>query len=220
MIRYFLSADCGYSSRYLTDIFGDDWVQVFECICEDMQEPISYIPQGLLLGMVSLPILWLWDKFFCHNRKPDWMRIGACACCIAYIFLLLNMTFFSREPGSRTEVNMQLFGTWGDTPVARGYVIENVILFLPFGILFPCIMSFLRKAWCCMPIAGLCSIVIEGMQFATQRGYCQLDDVVMNIVGAGIGWLLYRIVLHRRILFHEKKRKQLQMGDCVSRLRE
>ncbi len=207
MIRYLLSADGGYVSRYLTDIFGDDWAQVFECISEDMQEPISYIPQGLLLGLASLPILWLCWKIFCRNRRPDWVRLGAYACCIAYVFVLLNMTFFSREPGSRTGVNLQLFGTWGDTPKSRGYVIENIILFLPFGILVPGAIPFLRRAWCCVPVACLCSIAIEGVQFVTQRGYCQLDDVLMNTAGAGAGWLLYRIVLHRRMLFHEKKRK-------------
>lgn len=209
------TGEIGYVPQYLADMLGDDWTQVFECICEDMHEPISYIPQGLLLGLASLPILWLCWKIFCRSRKPDWVRIGAYACCIFYAFVLLNMTFFSREPGSRTEVNLQLFGTWGDTPKARGYVIENIILFLPFGILVPCAVPFLRKVWCCMPIACLCSIAIEGVQFAAQRGYCQLDDVVMNTVGAGAGWLLYRMALHRLILFHEKKMKSLALTGIV-----
>lgn len=53
------------------------------------------------------------------------------------------------------------------------------------------------------------------MQLAVQRDYCWLDDVVMNTVGAGAGWLLYRIALHRPILFHEKKRKSLALMGIV-----
>lgn len=184
----------------------DDWIQIYESICSDMEQPVDYLPQGVLLGLAAFPFLWLCWRVFSRGRRPDWVRIGACACCIVYVYVLLNMVFFSREPGSRTGVNMQLLGTWGDTPKARGYVIENVILFLPFGVLFPCAIPLLRRIWCCVPTACLCSIALEGLQFATQRGYCQLDDVVMNTAGAATGWLLYRIMLHRVIRSHERKR--------------
>lgn len=205
MIQYVFSMDEGYAISRLAGMTGDDWLQIYESICDDMRQPISCLPQGLLLGLAVFLLIWLCRKMLFRGRKPDWVRIGAIAWCAVYMYVLLNIAFFSREPGSRTGVNMQLFGTWGDTPEARGYVIENIILFLPFGILFPCAVSFLRKAWCCVPIACLCSITLEGLQFVTQRGYCQLDDIVMNTAGAAAGWILYRIILHRLILFHENK---------------
>lgn len=107
----------------------------------------------------------------------------------------------SREPGSRLGMELYLFATWRDNVVARGFVIENIFMFIPFGILFPYEVPFLRKIWFCIPTACLCSICIEGVQFITGRGYCQLDDVVMNTVGAGIGWLFYGVFLHWGLFF-------------------
>ncbi len=39
--------------------------------------------------------------------------------------------FFSRESGSRTGIDWQLFDTWGRTWQSRAYMVENVIMFLP-----------------------------------------------------------------------------------------
>ena len=206
MIQYIFSMNGAYALSRLADMTGDDWIQIYESISKDMQQPVSCLPQGALLGAAVFLLIWLCSRIFCRSRKTDWVRTGVISCCAVYVYVLVNIAFFSREPGSRTGVNMQLFGTWGDTPQARGYVIENIILFLPFGILFPCAFSLLRKVWCCVPIACLCSIALEGAQFTAQRGYCQLDDVVMNTTGAAVGWLLYRIILHRLMLFHENRR--------------
>ena len=30
-------------------------------------------------------------------------------------------------------MDLRLFGTWGETPIAHAYFIENIIMFIPFG---------------------------------------------------------------------------------------
>ena len=44
-------------------------------------------------------------------------------------------------------------------------------------------------------------MMIEGMQLVTERGYCQLDDVVMNTLGGCLGYGGMRIIdaVHRRL---------------------
>ena len=103
------------------------------------------------------------------------------------------LTFFSREPGSRTDVNMRLFGTWGTYAQAHAYVIENILLFVPFGIMFPMIGKKAGNIFICIIAAALFSIIIETMQYVTARGFCQMDDIVMNTLGALTGWLGWRI---------------------------
>ena len=41
----------------------------------------------------------------------------------------------------------------------------------------------------------------RGMQLVTERGYCQLDDVVMNTLGGCLGYGGMRIIdaVHRRL---------------------
>ena len=62
----------------------------------------------------------------------------------------------------------------------------------PFGILAPMVFKRMRKMSFCVFIGFLCSCGIEISQLITQRGYCQLDDVVTNTVGMLIGWIIWR----------------------------
>ena len=49
------------------------------------------------------------------------------------------------------------------------------------------------------------SCIIEGAQLVTGRGYCQIDDVVMNVLGGILGYLLIRLLklLFQKYLFKD-----------------
>ena len=89
---------------------------------------------------------------------------------------------------------MRLFGTWGVTVVAHPYVIENILMFLPFEILFPFTFHIFRNLIVCIATGFICSMGVGFIQFETERGYCQLDDIVMNTLGTLIGWVIYKLV--------------------------
>lgn len=101
-------------------------------------------------------------------------------------------SLFSREPGSRKQIDLELFGTWGQTAMAHAYFVENIIMFIPFGILAPMVFKRMRNMRFCVLIGFLCSCGIEISQLITQRGYCQIDDVVTNTVGMLVGWRIWR----------------------------
>ncbi len=106
--------------------------------------------------------------------------------------ILVQTAFFSREPGSRKQIDLELFGTWGQTAMAHAYFVENIIMFIPFGILAPMVFKRMRNMRFCVLIGFLCSCGIEISQLITQRGYCQIDDVVTNTVGMLVGWRIWR----------------------------
>ena len=124
-----------------------------------------------------------------------WFLLGV------YLAVMFVTVFLSREPGSRQGIDMTLFGTWGETPQAHAFVIENILLFVPFGILYPLAVSTtdrkpdLRKkiGWekFTVLLGFLISVGIETVQLITERGYCQLDDVVMNTLGALVGYVVF-----------------------------
>lgn len=124
------------------------------------------------------------------NPERKWLL----ALCVVYTTVILYLAFFSREPGSRTGIDLMLFETWKDSPTAKAFVIENVLMFIPFGILFPAAFRQLRSGVCCTMLGFLSSVCLELAQLVTQRGHCQLDDVVMNTLGTWIGWMIYRSV--------------------------
>ena len=169
-----------------------------------MVEVIEYIPVSLILGLVCCLVIivlyrlitdrWYWQKFM-----PYFLFI-------TYIAAIIQIAYLSRVPGSRTDVTFGLGDTWGNTLQAHAYVIENVLMFIPFGILFP--MLGRVPLYICLPVAVYTSITLEGMQYVTQRGYCQLDDVIANTIGACIGYVIILLLYGlRRIIKHHKKRE-------------
>lgn len=100
--------------------------------------------------------------------------------------MIFIITIFEREPGSRTGISLTLCETLGG-PRANAYVIENILLFIPFGFFVPKMWKGLRRLSVCV-FAGFCfSLAIEVTQLLTQRGHFQVDDILMNTIGAGIG---------------------------------
>ena len=98
-----------------------------------------------------------------------------------YILIILWITLFSREPmttrifrGLLWEIEM---GYWNN-------IIQNLLLFIPLGFLIGGKRGI---------IAGvLLSIGIELTQYIAVLGYCELDDVLNNTIGAAIGSLLFK----------------------------
>ena len=77
---------------------------------------------------------------------------------------------------------------------AHAYFIENIFMFIPFGILAPVLFKRMKKMYWCVLAGFLMSCTIEMSQLLTQRGYMQIDDVLTNTAGAMAGWLIWKIV--------------------------
>ena len=123
--------------------------------------------------------------------RRNFLRILVLSLFMIYAAVMLQQAFFSRPPGSRAAVNLTLFGTWGRSAQGNAYVIENIIMFIPWGVLMTLLIRPLqRNGFLCVLSGFAASAALETVQYLTQRGFCQLDDVVMNTLGAFVGWLL------------------------------
>jgi uncharacterized membrane protein YeaQ/YmgE (transglycosylase-associated protein family) len=73
-----------------------------------------------------------------------------------------------------------------------GRIIENVlgnlVLFIPFGILFPIISNKKHKEVLCAAI--IFSLLIEITQFLFALGSTDIDDLIFNVLGAYIGYFV------------------------------
>lgn len=71
-------------------------------------------------------------------------------------------------------------------------VFGNVIMFVPFGflgIIFPKLNDF--KTLIINFLFGI--ILIESLQYFSRLGVFDIDDVILNTVGAAIGFRIYKI---------------------------
>lgn len=162
--------------------------ETWKNILDDFRQPISYLIPAIVVTLFGIIIYKVW-------RKEKAKISIAVIFLFLYIIVLLQTAFFSREPGSRNGINLILLSTWGLTTVEHAYFIENIMMFVPFGVLMPMVWNRMRKVRCCVLIGCLFSCVIELSQLVTQRGYCQLDDVVTNTIGSLVGWLIWKTVV-------------------------
>lgn len=184
-------------------------METLKNIAVDFEQPLGYLAVilGILLILTVTAVITR-----THKTAIKKLRTGKrwiCLLFLIYVAVLLQTAFFSREPGSRSGVDLTLFETWGTTPIEHAYFIENILMYLPFGILAPMIWKRMRNGWWCVLAGGCSSMLLEFCQYLTQRGYCQLDDVLTNTIGAWIGWEIWKT--GKRIC--KKKGKRIKEQD-------
>lgn len=124
---------------------------------------------------------------------------------MVYIFIILYITVFNRLVHPFTEYHYHLIPLWSIDNIKLGYVetiyekINNVILFVPLGILIGGLISSITspnsRLWFMSMVVGcLVSICIEIFQLLTKTGWCEIDDVICNTIGCVIGSLVMKIV--------------------------
>lgn len=176
---------------------------LYKIIAQDIIEPLLYLPQGLkysaILIVVLILINGLWYQFRrCLLISP--LKVFCLGLFVSYMYTLLQQTYFSRPPGSRNTVSLILGETWQGSVRSRAYVIENILMMIPFGFLLPNILKPAESIFCCIPLGFFFSVSLEYAQFLSQRGHMQVDDVVMNVIGMIIGYLFFvSIKLLRRL---------------------
>lgn len=169
-------------------------MKLINIITRDIKEPVSYIPFGILTGIAAVLLLFIICRIV---KKPlTYQRLFYSFLLFIYGTVLCIQTFFSREPGSRKGIDFVLFSTWGTGWQAHAYVIENVIMFLPLGILFPMVVKQISSIRRIFWISLILSVGIELLQLVTSTGYCQVDDVVMNVLGSCLGYMLRNLFIH------------------------
>lgn len=73
----------------------------------------------------------------------------------------------------------------------------NIIGFLPFGAILPVLSRPLRSFWKILLLGFEFSAVVEVTQLITKVGCFDVDDIILNTVGAAVGYAIF--VLCNRI---------------------
>ena len=160
--------------------------------------------QWLLTGYELLTVLAPCTMVYVLTRVRDkrcgqenGISVWQLALLLGYLFGMLHVT------GAGTLSDVQWYGLeWNPAQVnllpfsqgidPTGYLL-NIVLFLPLGVLLP---AFCRK-WdsvrCVAACGLLVSFVIELSQLLNNRR-TDVDDLLLNALGAVLGLLLFRIV--------------------------
>ena len=133
------------------------------------------MPDSLILGLIVAVIAFLlWRRAW----RSLWYGTGA-----FYAGLVAYRCFLNRVPGSYGTVDLKLFATV-ESVSGYHYFIDNILLFLPCGILM---MIACRSAWKSVIIGAAVSLAIEMLQLVTALGGFRVDDLLANGLGTAVG---------------------------------
>lgn len=183
----------------------------------------------VLLGL-SVILFYLGNLFinkYHHISKP--LKMTLYYILIIYILSLLNLTIFDYQRGFNFQFffsNKELFHGYLDTSVKLipfstiiGYfrslfnhninvyifvynIIGNLICLIPYAILLPLLFPKQNKAKVFIPTIILLSIGIELLQLITLSGTLDIDDVILNSLGAIIIYFIIKTPSLKKLINH------------------
>ena len=132
---------------------------------------------------------------------------------LSFITAVVFLAIVSRQPAETARINMEplfalkraiVINTAGSFPwitiknkILLLDMILNILLFVPFGFIIPCLSKKLAHWWATIPMGLLFSFCIEFTQYAAKLGTADVDDLINNTLGACIGWVLYLVILKK-----------------------
>lgn len=81
---------------------------------------------------------------------------------------------------------------------ARYNLLGNIVPFMPFGLLLPMAFKKINSFWKVFGIGLVVDLCIEVFQYITKIGSFDVDDIILNMTGITLGYLLTKLT---RIIF-------------------
>ena len=79
-------------------------------------------------------------------------------------------------------------------------LIGNMLLFMPMAIFLPCLFKSMRKFWVFALVMVALLIAVEALQLLLSCGSCDVDDVLLNLVGTMTVYGILKIPAVNRLL--------------------
>ena len=129
---------------------------------------------------------------------------------VIYIIFLVYFLFFSEEYGRAAEaqrvyrynlipfVEIRRFWIYREqlgTFAVFSNIFGNVIGFLPFGFILPVIFRRMNSGFLICVSGFILSLTVEVIQLVTKVGCFDVDDMILNTLGATLGYVLFSSVI-------------------------
>lgn len=154
--------------------------------------------------------------------KKKYMRIFF----VVYLLILIKVIVFKYPPEMLKNIvaswsrevlwegwqgaNFELFKTikmyirhWDNKGInSFGNLVGNILAFIPLGYMLPRVAGVFENLFLCMGSAFLFVLGIELFQLFSNFGIFDVDDILLNCLGAFLGFIFFKIVK----LFIKQKR--------------
>jgi glycopeptide antibiotics resistance protein len=171
----------------------------------------AHVTEGrIVLLWLSFFLCYAWIFVEVWRRKQDSIFvIGTQASFFVYVFMVLTLTGYFilfREVSvhdwyermmmrveKKDHVNLELFKMFRIYKISSRQVLGNFIMLLPLGIYLPLLYRRLSNFFVVVLVACLISATIEVMQLVTSYRSADVDDILLNTLGAALGFGIYML---------------------------
>ena len=161
---------------------------------------IWWLALGIILAVELVVLLCIRKRSVLCRIAIPWFVF------IPYLFFVLAATVLSRTPIPKEYdlISLDVSTAWTVGPGIYGLIDTaselgmNVAVFIPIGYLLARITN--GRKWLVFGACLLITLGIEALQLITKRGFFELADMLLNMTGAVIGYLLFclmRCIRHR-----------------------
>lgn len=172
---------------------------------------VSPVLKLVLVGVFIVFLTIAVNPFKSKNAKKIWLWILF----LYYIWVLANLLFFDVGLGRDDAVsgmNLKPFYTirnyltaYEHGNIASGHVIlnlaGNIAAFMPMAIFLPSLFRSQHNILMFFLTIFIMVATVEGMQYITHTGSCDVDDLILNVFGAMVLWIAllpYRLIMRYR----------------------
>jgi glycopeptide antibiotics resistance protein len=167
-----------------------------------------------MIGLaLSVLLLYAWIVLMTiRKRHHDFLQVLVHSSFFVYVFAVLQLTGYfilfkevssygwwdkmNQRIEAHDHVNFIAFRTIGIYDTFDKQVIGNLIMLFPLGIYLPLLLPRLRQLsgfFVVLVISFLVSLGIEILQLATSYRSTDIDDVILNTMGACLGFRIYHL---------------------------
>ena len=165
---------------------------MFKYLMQDLKWALGYLPYGVLAAGVFFVFFWMRNAVR-KRRGEATQPLMASVCFWTYLLIIFCLTLLSREQGSTNKIDLVIGSTLRINMRNNAYVVENVLLFIPYGFCLAWRFGG-NKKWIRHIFCGLVTtLAVEYTQLFTGRGVFQTDDILTNVVGGVLGLVLFAI---------------------------
>ncbi|HEX2944974.1 MAG TPA: VanZ family protein [Clostridia bacterium] len=143
--------------------------------------------------------------------KAGLIKIFVVIAFVLYLSFLFYLTFFSHLYGRsyfHRSMNLvpfatvRLFLASGHIRAIIINIFGNIAAFIPMGLLLPLVFRKLARFYKTLGIAFGISLMVETVQYAFGVGAADVDDLMLNLAGSLLGYLLFSLgrLLYRRMV--------------------
>ncbi len=176
----------------LLPLVGGAWLL---CLGEEIQEEQHDLAKRLIVALFLFYIWILVCSLFLARINPDTFQED----CRYYRSHLDLMTNFRPLKTIRLYIRCLIYDYIGmDIPLSN--LIGNVILFMPMSLFLPILFPAMRRFLPWLGVTICILLLVEALQFALCCGSCDVDDVLLNLIGALPVYGFFHLPLIQRFL--------------------